>query len=100
MNLRLLPKWFPFAAFVFAGANFVGFQWLTAILGGDADTGYESGGHYFLKSKMYPAVEVSRTTFEFMWWYERSVPVTLVLALLLVFVCGYQHRDKADSLDS
>ncbi|MBV9550343.1 MAG: hypothetical protein JO256_11800 [Alphaproteobacteria bacterium] len=94
MSFRLLPKWLPFAAFLFAGANFVASIYLPSILGGDAYAGYEAAGHYFLKFKMEPAVEVSRTTFEFVWWHERSVPVMLVLAVLLIFVVGYQHRPK------
>jgi hypothetical protein len=92
MKLKPLPKWLVRAAMFSAAANFLASWWVFSKLGGYASYGYEAGGHYFLSFGKGTFAEVSRATFKFSLWYERSVWGMMLLALLLMFVWSRQQN--------
>jgi hypothetical protein len=81
-----LPPWLVYALGVVAVVNFTVFFFSCLFLGGEALTGHEAAGHYYLASKGQ-LTEVSRTVFQYSLWQTRSVFVTHGLAVLVGLVC-------------
>lgn len=70
-----VPGWLAYAVFVIALINFAVFAAGTVYFGGDALSGYQASGRYFLANKRQ-LTEVSQTVFEYSRWQTLSLFVT------------------------
>jgi hypothetical protein len=87
-----LPAWLMYGIGLVAVANFIVFFLACLFLGGDALTGYQASGRYYLGSK-HQMTEVSREVFQFSLWQTRSVFVTHPLAML-VWMIAWQRSQR------
>src|SRR5688572_7500976 len=75
-----IPGWLAYAVFVIAVINFAVFAAGISYFGGDALSGYQAAGHYYLAYRDR-LTEVSQTVFEYSRWQALSLFVTHPLAM-------------------
>lgn len=70
---------------VFGVASFALFFASTLYFGGEALSGHQAGGRYFLSNEG-KLTEVSRAVFQFSWWQTISVFITHPLVIIVVLI--------------
>lgn len=85
-----IPGWLAYAVVVIAAINFIVFAAGTVYFGGDALSGYQAGGRYFVAYRD-DVTEVSQAVFEYSRWQALSLFVTNPFAAAVGWYLWKRH---------